>query len=192
VESRLRAIKNRCLARKLKQWFFARYSLEGLDSTQTAEEVLDHVFLAQQAKALLNYKTLATERGKDKDGVEGIIVTGRIDITPEALDQAIRDCLANTRAYDHYIKSHMEICTFAWCGPDYSIKKQEIVESGLSKGTITGTRLEDSYLAGLTFGDTSFFRTMEMLSPTESQSEADRSPNQRKRKQKSVDLSSDQ
>lgn len=198
VGSRLKAIKNRSLARTLKQWFFARYSLDGLDPTVTAEEVLDHKFLAQQAKALLNYKTLATERGKDKDGVEGIIITGNIDITPELLDQAIRDCLANTCAYDYYIEPHMKSCTFAWCQPDYSVKKRGMDELGLSKDTITGTSGEDSYLAGLTFGDTSFFRTMprrnkfeenEMSSPTESRehgrSEAD-SPDQ----QKSVDLSS--
>ncbi|KAG6886587.1 hypothetical protein C0992_003268 [Termitomyces sp. T32_za158] len=197
VESRLRAIQNRRLARKLKRWFFARYSLNGLDPAATAEEVLDHKFLAQQAKALLNYKTLATERGKDKDGVEGIIITGQINITPEVLDQAIRDCLANTRAYDYYIKSDMETCTFAWCEPYHSIKKRGMDESGLSKDTLTVGR---GYLAGLTFGDTSFFQTMEhkpsaeeieedeKSSPTESEFEG--SSNQRKRKQRSVDISS--
>ncbi|KAG6868022.1 hypothetical protein C0993_008324 [Termitomyces sp. T159_Od127] len=207
VESRLRAIKNRRVARKLKQWFFARYSLDGLDPTVTADEILDHKFLAQQAKALLNYKTLATEREKDKDGVEGIIITGQIDdITPEVLDQAIRDCLANTRAYDYYIESHVEICTFAWCEPDYCIKKRGMDELRVSKDTITGTSAEDSYLAGLTFGDISFFQRMEheprgeereeeseedeLTSSIESGSQADWSPDHRKRKQRSADLSS--
>lgn len=48
------------------------------------------------------------EQGKNKDGIEG-----GINIISKLLDQAICDCLANTCAYDYYIKPHMKSCILA-------------------------------------------------------------------------------
>ncbi|KAG6895992.1 hypothetical protein C0992_011016 [Termitomyces sp. T32_za158] len=170
VENRLGAIKNRKLARQIKKWYFARYLLEGLESHLTAEEVLNHRFLAQQAKALSNYKRHAWEKRKGQDGDQGITAEGHAQTTPEMVDTAIHECLIKTPAYLRYINALSEVCTFGWDGPEYVSRMRDDV---IGPTEITSSYDEVLYMSGLTFGDICFFQNLNQDEDQEGQEDQD-------------------
>ncbi|KAG6913938.1 hypothetical protein DXG01_003397 [Tephrocybe rancida] len=110
--SRRHVIKNRKLAREIKEWFFCHYDLKVFNGAPTspshARVVLDHKFLAQQCQALLTFKVKADQ------GPKGTYVVGEFTFKRDALRKAIRRCLKNNPDALAYFESPGTEFSFNW------------------------------------------------------------------------------
>ncbi|KAG6904386.1 hypothetical protein DXG01_010461, partial [Tephrocybe rancida] len=118
-QSRRRAMKNRKRARQLKDWFFANHCIKyngiSVDPEQAIDD-LDYSFLAQQAKALRNYKCQARN-----DPNAPNLWGNTFAIMDDKVDEAITRCLLASPAFGPYRRSTGE--TFDWTGPSFTIEK---------------------------------------------------------------------
>ncbi|KAG6904376.1 hypothetical protein DXG01_010540, partial [Tephrocybe rancida] len=153
VQARRHAIKDRKLARQIKDWFFCHHDLvlHGVPLHPShAQDLLDHQFLAQQCKALSTFKQRV-----EADPNSPYLV-GESVVSQNQLNVALRECLkGNALALAHF-KSPQMALTFNWThGLQYTVQKKAL---SFPPSKLTLSPPVDSDIDGLTYNDKKFFQ----------------------------------